>query len=121
VTGRGCAPIAPAVDCERAPRHPADIPRFSYERFSPAAIESVRATSAFAYADNVSAEPGHLRRALDGSPSPEEWERYGSAKPGPGSVYSLFTPQLKAVLERAVELAEGSVVETAHLEAALES
>jgi len=33
-------------------------------------------------------------------------------------VYSVFTPELMAVLERALELAAGSV-ETAHLDAAL--
>lgn len=93
--------------------------RFSYERFSPAAIDSVKRTAALAYADDMPAEPRHLCRALISSPSSDEWERYRAAKPGPGSVYSVFTPELRAVLERALELAEGRV-ETADLAAALD-
>ena len=86
---------------------------------SPAATDSVRATAALAYADNMPAEPRHLRRALTSPQSPDEWERYRAARPGPGSVYSVFTPELRAVLERALELAAGQV-ETADLAAALD-
>jgi hypothetical protein len=102
------------------PTHTAVVAKFSYARFSREALDCVMATSALAYADDVAAEPQHLSRALRSSPSPEAWERFRAGRPGPDSMYSVFTPELMAVLERALELAEGPV-ETAHLAAALDS
>lgn len=109
-----------AFDDAHGRQHAADIVRWSYERFSPAAIDSVQATAALAYADNAPAEPRHLRRALDSSPSADEWERYRATGPGAGSAYSVFTAELRAVLELSLELADGPV-EPAHLAAALDS
>lgn len=93
---------------------------FSYARFSSSAIECVTATSAWAYEDGVPAEPRHLRRALESSPSVEVWERHSNGKPGLGSVYSVFTPELRRVLERALQFADAPV-ETTRLAAALGS
>lgn len=93
---------------------------FSYAGFSSPAIQYVMATSAWAYEDGVPAEPRHLRRALESSPSAEVWERHSNGKPGLGSVYSVFTAELRQVLERAHTLADGPV-ESTHLAAALDS
>ena len=93
---------------------------FSYASFSSEARGCVVATSVFAYADGVPAEPRHLQRALHESPSEEDQERTKAARPGPSSVYTVFTEELRTVLERALELADGPV-EPSHLARALDS
>ncbi|MDQ6807401.1 MAG: hypothetical protein M3065_21170 [Actinomycetota bacterium] len=60
------------------------------------------------------------RRPLESSPSMEVWKRHSNGGPGLGSVYSVFTPELRRVVERALQLADGPV-ETTHLAAALDS
>jgi len=93
---------------------------FSYARFSSSAVDCVMATSAPAYEDGVPAERRHLRRALKSSPSVNVWERHSNGRPGRGSVYSVFTVELRRVLERAPRLTDRPV-ETIHLAAALDS
>ena len=96
------------------------VAAFSYASFSSEARGCIVATSVFAYADGVPAEPRHLLRALHESPSDEDQERAKAARPGPGSVYTVFTEELRTVLERAVEIADGPV-EPPHLGMALDS
>lgn len=91
---------------------------FSYSSFSSDALEIVKRTPVFAYADNVPATPEHLRSALEASPPSSQWERWKAAA---GGTKSRFTPELKAVLVRANDIADKDPVDPKHLAAALDS